>query len=124
MAGGAGRPLCFALSGRCPRCGQGRLFSGYLEVAEKCQACGLGFSGHDAADGPAVLIIMLLGFVMAGLVFLLEFHYAPPFWVHAVIWPPFVLAGSLGALRPLKAMFIGLQFKYRSVDEEFPPDES
>ncbi len=123
MAGGGGRPLRFALRGRCPRCGQGPLFSGYLEVADKCQACDLGFAGHDAADGPAVVIIMLLGFVVVGLIFVLEFNYAPPLWVHALIWPPFILAGALGALRPLKALFIGLQFKYRAVDEEFPPDE-
>ena len=66
---------------------------------------------------------MVLGFVVVGLAFLLEVNFAPPIWVHGLIWPPFVIGASLGALRPLKAMFIGLQFKYRSVEDEFPPDE-
>lgn len=117
-------PVVFALFGRCPRCGRGRLFTGYLEVAGGCDICGLGYSGHDAADGPAVLIIMLLGFLVVGLVFLVEAAYHPPLWIHAVIWPPFVLGAALGALRPLKALFIGLQFKYRAVEDEFPDEEA
>ena len=53
-----GSPLLKAMSGRCPRCGRGRLFKGFLAVADRFEKCGLGFSGHDAADGPAVFVRM------------------------------------------------------------------
>ena len=115
-------PVKAALAGRCPRCARGRLFKGYLTVAPGCDVCGLDFAGHDSADGPAVLIILFLGFIIAGGAFWLEFTVAPPTWVHMVIWPPVILVLALGALRPLKAAFIGLQYKYRSVEREFPDE--
>ena len=117
-------PVLNALRGRCPRCGKGRLYSGYLKIANACDACGLSFAGHDSADGPAVMIMLLLGFVVAGLVLAVELAYQPPIWVHMVIWPPVVIGGALGLLRPFKSIFIGLQYKYRAVDREFPDDDA
>ena len=120
--GGQNSPVLNALRGKCPRCGNGRLFNGYLKIADSCDACGLDFAGHDSADGPAVMIMLLLGFVVAGLVLAVELKFQPPIWVHAVIWPPVVILGALGLLRPFKSIFIGLQYKYRAVDREFPDD--
>lgn len=120
--GGQNAPVLNALRGKCPRCGNGRLFNGYLKIADSCGACGLSFAGHDSADGPAVMIMLLLGFVVAGLVLAVELKFQPPIWVHAVIWPPVVILGALGLLRPFKSIFIGLQYKYRAVDREFPDD--
>ena len=120
--GGQNAPVLNALRGKCPRCGNGRLFNGYLKIADSCDACGLSFAGHDSADGPAVMIMLLLGFVVAGLVLAVELKFQPPIWVHAVIWPPVVILGALGLLRPFKSIFIGLQYKYRAVDREFPDD--
>ena len=117
-------PVLFALKGRCPRCGRGRLYAGYLKVADSCEACGLSFAGHDSADGPAVMIMLLLGFIVAGLVAAVELLYQPPIWVHVVIWPPVVLGGALGLLRPFKSLFIGVQYKFRAVDQEFPDDSA
>jgi uncharacterized protein (DUF983 family) len=117
-------PVLNALRGKCPRCGRGRLYEGHLKIADSCGACGLGFAGHDSADGPAVMIMLLLGFIVAGLVFAVELRYQPPFWVHALIWPPVVIAGSLGMLRPFKSIFIGLQYKFRAVDREFPDGDA
>lgn len=122
--GRQGSPVLNALRGRCPRCGKGRLYSGYLKIANSCDSCGLGFAGHDSADGPAVMIMLLLGFVVVGLVLAVELTYQPPFWVHAIIWPPVVIGGSLGLLRPFKSIFIGIQYKYRAVDREFPADDT
>ena len=119
MAGGA---VLFALFGLCPRCGRGRLFAGYLKVAEKCQACELDFAGHDAADGPAVFIILIVGFIVGGLALWFELAVEPPTWVHMVLWPPVIAVLALGALRPFKGAFIGAQYKYRAVDREFPPE--
>jgi uncharacterized protein (DUF983 family) len=116
-------PILNALRGRCPRCGSGRLYSGYLKIADSCDACGLSFAGHDSADGPAVMIMLVLGFIVAGLVLAVELAFQPPFWVHALIWPPVVIFGALGLLRPFKSIFVGIQYKYRAVDREFPADD-
>lgn len=110
-----------ALCGRCPRCGKGRLFAGYLRIAPACKACGVGFAGHDSGDGPAVFVIFLLGIVVVGLAALMERFLAPPLWLHALVWIPVTLVGTVALLRPLKGLLIGFQFRYRSLDEPAKP---
>lgn len=107
--------------GRCPRCGQGALFAGFLTVAERCSVCGLSLVGHDSGDGPAVFGIFILGFVVVGLAVWLEMAAAPPLWVHAVLWTPVTIAGAIGVLRPLKGMTIAAQYRFRSVEEREQP---
>ena len=103
-------PVPTGIRGRCPRCGEGRLFAGFLTLSERCPVCGLDFDFADAADGPAFFVIMVLGFVIAAGALLLEVAYAPPLWLHAILWPPLVLVFSLGLLRPIKGVMIALQF--------------
>lgn len=105
-----------AAHARCPRCGQGALYDGFLEVAERCRACGLALGVHDAGDGPAVFVILVLGFVVVGLAFVVEAAFTPPMWVHALIWPPLVLGASLGMLRFVKSLLIALQYRHRAED--------
>ena len=105
--------LTLALLCRCPRCGRGRLFKGLLTVADRCAVCGLDLSAQDAGDGPAVFVILILGAVVVALAILVEAKLAPPLWVHAVIWPPVILAGAIALLRPLKAGLIALQYRHR-----------
>lgn len=114
-------PLWAGLRGRCPRCGKGALFKSYLQVAPSCTVCGLSFSGHDAGDGPAVFGIFILGFVVTGLAIWVEYALSPPLWVHAVVWTTVTVLGAVGLLRPLKGMLIGLQYRYRSVEEPEHP---
>jgi len=102
------------MRGRCPRCGEGRLFKGFLEVAPRCPACGLDFSFADSGDGPAVFIMMIVGFIVVGLALYVEFTFSPPYWVHAVLWIPLVIGLSLGLLRPLKGFLIAQQYKHRA----------
>jgi uncharacterized protein (DUF983 family) len=113
-------PLRAGLGARCPRCGRGRLFAGFLKVVPACSQCGLALGRHDTGDGPAALIILVLGFVVVGLVFWVELSYSPPLWVHAVLWIPFVVGGTALMLRVAKATFIALQFKHRREDFEAP----
>lgn len=105
-----------ALRCRCPRCGRGALFRGFLNVNDRCPDCGLDLSGENAGDGPAVFIIMIMGFLVIGLALWLEIAQAPPIWVHMAIWPPLIIVGSLALLRPLKALMIALQYKHRRED--------
>lgn len=88
-----------------------------LDVAERCEACGLDLSAEDAGDGPAVFVILILGAVVVGLAILVEARLGPPLWVHAVVWPPVIVAGAVGLLRPLKAGLIALQYRHRSLSQ-------
>ncbi len=98
---------------RCPRCGQGRLFDGFLEIAQRCEVCGLELRAQDSGDGPAVFVILILGFIVVGLALWTEVTFEPPFWVHAIAWPPVILGGALLMLRPFKAVLIALQYRHR-----------
>ena len=119
--GSAGRSIGFGLRGRCPRCGKGGLFDGFLQVADRCPVCGLGFGGQDAGDGPAVFGIFVLGFGVAGLAGVVEYLFSPPLWLHMVLWAPLILGGGLLMLRPLKGLMIAIQYRFRSVDDPQQP---
>jgi uncharacterized protein (DUF983 family) len=114
-------PLAAGLGCKCPRCGRGRLFAGLLRVAERCEACGLDLAKQDSGDGPAVFVILILGFIVVGLALWVEFAYEPPFWVHAVLWIPLIVFGALLMLRPFKATLIALQYKHRWSEERGKP---
>lgn len=107
-------PFATGLACKCPRCGQGRLYSGFLTVAAACDVCGLDLRGHDSGDGPAVLLIFLLGALMMGATLTLEFAYEPPFWVHLIVAVPLTLGFALVLLRPLKGVTIAQQYRMRS----------
>lgn len=113
-------PLKSALSCKCPRCGAGSLYIGRfsLDLRENCEGCGLNFSKNDSADGPAVFLIFLLGFLLVPLALLFEVILAPPLWVHVVLWGACALFITLILLKPLKAFVIALQYKYRPGDWE------
>lgn len=102
------------IAGRCPRCGEGKLFSGLLTVKPACESCELDYSFADAGDGPAVFIILFAGFVVAGAALIAEFKYAPPLWVHALLWTPLAVLVCVGPLRPLKGLLLALQYHFQA----------
>jgi uncharacterized protein (DUF983 family) len=106
---------------RCPRCGDGPLFAGLLTVRPVCPACGLDFSAQDSGDGPAVFVIFFLGAIVVGLAALVEIKFAPPLWVHALLWTPLIVAGAIAMLRPLKAGLIALQYRHNILHQPPPP---
>jgi uncharacterized protein (DUF983 family) len=109
-------PIAAGLGCRCPRCGRGRLYSGFLTVAERCGECGFDLRKADSGDGPAVFMIFILGALVVPLALLVESHFEPPYWLHVVLWPPVILGGALGLLRPMKGLLIALQFHHRASD--------
>ena len=85
------------LRGRCPRCGEGRLFRAFLKVADACDRCGQDFSGHRADDLPAYLVIVIVGHIVVPLALSIETNYAPP----------------VALQQPVKGAVVGLQWAFR-----------
>jgi uncharacterized protein (DUF983 family) len=103
-----------ALLGRCPRCGNASLFSGYLKVAPRCASCQLDYAMFDAGDGPAVFVILIVGAIVAGSALVVEVKYQPPYWLHAILWIPLILILSFAMLRFVKSLLLVLQYKHRA----------
>ncbi|WP_166301952.1 DUF983 domain-containing protein [Bradyrhizobium sp. 2S1] len=101
---------------RCPRCGKGKLYSGFLTLAPRCQACGLDFAFIDAGDGPAIFVIMLAGAIVVAAALIVEVKYQPPFWVHAALWLPLIVVTTILPLRSMKALLIALQFHHKAAE--------
>ena len=104
------------LACRCPRCGRGRLYAGFLALKPKCEACGLDYAFIDSGDGPAVFIIMIAGAIVVAAALIVEVKYQPPFWVHATLWLPLILAVTLWPLRAMKSLLISLQYHHRAAE--------
>ena len=111
--------IATGLAGRCPRCRNGHLFSGFLSVRKNCDACGLDYSFADAGDGPAIFVILISGFIVVGAALIVEVLYQPPFWLHALLWGPLILAVTLLPLRLLKGLLIVLQYHHAAAEGRF-----
>ena len=104
------------LACRCPRCGRGKLYDGFLTLRPGCEACGLDYAFIDAGDGPAVFIILIAGAIVVGSALIVEVKYQPPFWVHAALWLPLTLVVTLWPLRAMKSLLIALQFHHKAAE--------
>jgi uncharacterized protein (DUF983 family) len=104
------------LAGRCPRCGEGALFSGFLKVAPRCDKCGQDFTSADSADGPAFFVMSISGFIVVIAALVVEVVYQPPYWVHALLWVPLILVLTIAPLRPVKGLLIALQYHHKAAE--------
>lgn len=95
---------------RCPDCGTGRLFEGFLRVRETCPSCGTELHHHRADDAPPYFTMIIVGHLVVGAVLWAEIVYSPPVWLHMVIWLPLTLVLSLFLLRPIKGTIVGAQW--------------
>lgn len=102
----------------CPKCEKGHLFDGFwsFDFVKKCDHCGLDLSKSDVGDGGAVVLIFVLGTILTPLAIWLEFAFAPPIWVHMVLWGVISIGLTLASIKPLKSYILGLQYKYRASD--------
>jgi uncharacterized protein (DUF983 family) len=98
------------LFGRCPNCGQDRMFRAFLKVADHCPACGEALHHHQADDFPAYVVIVIVGHILVPLVLLVETHLAPPYWVGMTLWPAAVVVLTLALIQPVKGAIVGLQW--------------
>ena len=107
-----------ALRCRCPRCGVGRLYDGLLTVRPACTECGLDLTEVDTGDGAASAVIFVLGAVIMGAVFFVEFRFNPPAWVHLLLWPTITIPLAILMMRPLKAALIMQHYRHRVSEME------
>lgn len=105
-------PFATGLRGRCPDRGEGRLFAGFLRLAPRCGSCGLDFGFAESADGPAIFIIFIVGFLIMILAGIVEAAFRPPPFVHLLLWLPATVLLSLLLMRPFKALMIALQYRH------------
>ena len=107
-------PASAGLRGRCPHCGRGPLFRGFLDVAESCTVCGLSYGFADSGDGPAFFVSFAALIVVVGLALVVDATYEPPIWLLMLILLPLVLLLCLGTLRPIKGLIIALQYRNKA----------
>ena len=110
--------------GRCPRCGEGKLFRAFLKVDNNCSVCDLDFTPHRADDLPAYLVIVIVGHIVVPMALLIETNYAPPVALQLAIYLPITLVASLALLQPVKGAVVGMQWALRmhGFDEKNPGD--
>ncbi|HEY5597240.1 MAG TPA: DUF983 domain-containing protein [Kiloniellales bacterium] len=104
-------PLKTGFAGKCPRCGRGKLFDGYLTVAKSCASCGLSYDFTDGGDGAAWFVMLIVGFLGVGSILGIEVAYQPAFWVHVLIAIPLLIVLPLILLRPIKGILLCQQWK-------------
>lgn len=106
--------LSAGLKCRCPNCGEGQVFAGFLRFATRCDACDADLTIADAGDGPAFFVMFAALIVIVPSAMFFEFAFRPPGWLHVLIWPPLTFAFCLTLLRPVKALLFALQWKHKA----------
>lgn len=110
--------LMRSLAGRCPNCGQGRLFAAYLKQVEECGACGERY-GHIRSDDAAPwLTILIVGHIVVPLLFAVERVVAWPDWLSMTVWPLVSLVLALLVLPRAKGLFIAVLWVTRAPGSE------
>jgi uncharacterized protein (DUF983 family) len=107
-------PVVTGLKGRCPRCGKGHMFQGFLKIRPTCEVCGLDLAFADAGDGPAFFVMSIVGIIVVALALWVEFTYEPRIWVHLVMWFTLTAVLSLAMVRPLKGVMVALQYHHKA----------
>ena len=109
----ATNPFVAGLKGRCPNCGEGALWSGFLTVSPACSVCQWPLAEADTGEGPAVFVILIVGFIVVFAALFTEVAVHPPIWLHLVLWLPLATVLSLGLLRPAKGLMLAAAMKGR-----------
>ena len=114
-------PFVAGLTGRCPNCGDGDLFEGFIKVGARCEACSFDLRAADSGDGPAVFIIIIVGVIACFGILFTEFTIHLPIWANLLIWLPAAGVMTLALLRPLKGLMIAAQFHNKASEARNEP---
>ena len=108
------------MNSRCPECGEGALYDGFIKVHDACPACGEALHHHRADDAPPYIVMMIVGHVVVAVMLVYEIAMSPALWLHAAIFLPLTVVLSLLLMRPTKGALVGLQWANRM--HGFDPD--
>ena len=111
-------PVLAVVAGRCPRCGSGRLFEGWVRFAPKCKGCGLDIAAFNVGDGPAAFLILIVGALLTVGALLVDASFEPHFLVH-VIWLPVGLALTIAGLRLGKSWLLAQEYRHQAGEGRF-----
>ena len=101
-------------AGRCPACGQGRLFARFLKVADRCNVCAAEFHHHRADDFPPYIVIFIVAHLVGTGILIAETRFEDtPLWFHLAVWPLLTVVLCLVLLQPVKGAVVGLQYALR-----------
>ncbi len=115
-------PLNAGLRLRCPHCGVGKLYKGYLKLDDACGNCDQDFSHADTADGPAVFVMLIAGIVILFSALFVEVNYRPPYWVHILAWLPLTILLPLLLLPFVKSILFAFQFRLKALEARHDTD--
>lgn len=107
-------PIRAGLLCRCPNCGKGKLFKGFLEVTDRCPVCDYDFSGLNTGDGAAIFVMQIAGGIVVFGALFVQVAYNPPIWAMLLVALPLVAGLSLGLMRPAKGVMVALQMRNRA----------
>jgi uncharacterized protein (DUF983 family) len=105
------KPVVRGFLGKCPACGKGNMFRKFLKVADQCPACGEELYHHRADDFPAYLVIVIVGHIIVAMTLAVEVAFAPPLWLHALIWLPLTALFALVLIQPIKGLVVAWQWQ-------------
>ncbi|MGL4727389.1 MAG: DUF983 domain-containing protein [Bosea sp. (in: a-proteobacteria)] len=98
---------------RCPACGEGKLYNGFLKPVAACEACGEDLSHQRADDMPPYIVITIVGHIVVGGMLLAERFGEWSMATHMMVWISLTIILAIGLLQPVKGGVIGLQWALR-----------
>ena len=107
------RAMGRGLRKRCPQCGRGALFSGYVKTRDACPSCGLDLTGHRTDDAPPYVTVMIVGHLVIPVALAVRQVFEPPLWLQFAIWLPAIMIVTFWMLPLVKGAFVGLQWANR-----------
>ncbi|WP_447762958.1 DUF983 domain-containing protein [Sphingopyxis panaciterrae] len=105
-----------ALFGLCPECGAPTLFDGPVKFRERCGACGLDYGAYNVGDGPAAFLTLIIGALLIALALTLDSVFAPPLWVHVILWVPLTAAAVVYGLRLAKGALVASEHQRKAAE--------
>lgn len=107
-------PMTTGPAGKCPRCGQGSIFDGFITLKKRCDACGLDLTFADAADGPAFFVMLIASVPVLGFVLWMTLSVGASYWLTALLTLPMLVVLCILPLRPIKGWLVSSQYYHKA----------
>ncbi|MBP0492729.1 DUF983 domain-containing protein [Roseomonas sp. SG15] len=120
MLGAIGR----GITNRCPNCGEGPVFQGFLRVVPECRVCQAPLGTLRADDAPPYIVIFLTGHLLLPPIFWIERAYEPAMWLQMAVWLPLFAVICTLLLRPVKGGVVGWMWKLGFASPASPVDDA